>query len=131
MLDEVQGPVSGVTFGPIAGLIARVQVGSDPDRLVSYPAELRNRSFERPQRVQGGHVADVPGQERAGAVGQTGGVLEFTAHSEHRRPVETDVDRQWRVATRSPDRQLATTVEHADHRVVARHLNGTVVVQYG
>jgi hypothetical protein len=70
----------------------------------------------------------VPGHVSARAVDEAERVLQFAADSQHRGAVATEVDGQRCVPARAANRQLPT-VDDADHRVVARHVDRPVVVE--
>ena len=78
---------------PAAGVIPRMQIGGQSHWFAAYLAELLHRTFERQHRLQGAHVADVPGHVCACAVGETEGILQFPAHSQYGRAILSEVDR--------------------------------------
>ena len=85
VLDQIQRPIARVALRPAAGVVPGMQIGGQSRRLAADFAELAHRALERAQRLPGAHVADVPGQVGARAVGEAEGVLQFPAHRQHGR----------------------------------------------
>ena len=88
-----------MTLSPAPGQVGRMQVSGQPRRFVPNSGELADRAFERAQRLQGSHVADVTGAKRPGPVGEAKGVLQFGTDGQNRGAIPSDVDRQRGVAT--------------------------------
>ena len=130
VLHEVHRPVPGVALGPLPRQVGGVQVGGQPDGHPAQGGELPGGPLERPQRLQRAHVADVRRDVREPAVGEAERVLQLPADGEHRLPAHPEVDRQRREPPGAADRQLVP-VHHADHGVVARHVDRAVVVEHG
>jgi hypothetical protein len=130
VLNEVQRSTVRAALRPISGVIPGMQVGGQPCGLTAYLAELAHRPLERAQRLPGAHVADVPGQVGARAVGEAEGVLQFPADGQHRRALDIQVDRQRRIPAGPADRQFAP-VDHPHHGVVTWDVDRAVVVEDG
>src|ERR1700733_4818510 len=61
VLDQIERTLAGLSLGPTAGLIPGMKIGGQSHRLAANLTELTDRRLERPQRLPGRHVTDMPG----------------------------------------------------------------------
>ena len=95
-----------------------------------HVGELADGPLERGEGLDAAHVADVRAHPGVPACRQTEGVLELASSRQCGAGVARQAHRERGVATRAPDRQFLVVVD-ADHRVVARNVDGAVVDQPG
>ena len=118
---------AGTCLGPVTSVVAGMRIRDGALRFdLVHVAELLDRTLEGDERLRAPHVADVLAHPRVVTSREAKGVLELAPDRQRRRDAGGQPNRQRRVAARAADRQFVT-VDQADHRVVARHMDRPVV----